>query len=89
MGSQFLLGWLSIMSTAEVIETGSGQAVQIPDEFRFHTNRVQIRRQGDAVILEPLKPTSWPDGFFDAIHIEDPLFARPDQGAVPPVPSLD
>jgi virulence-associated protein VagC len=77
------------MKTAVVIETTNGQAVQIPDEFRFQTDRVGVRRQGDAVVLEPLKPATWPDGFFDAIYIDDPAFARADQGVMPTVPTLD
>jgi len=77
------------MKTAEVVETNKGQAIQLPDEFRFHTSRVSVRRQGDAVVLEPLKPDRWPDGFFEAIHIDDPAFVRPDQGPMPPAPTLD
>jgi virulence-associated protein VagC len=77
------------MKTAEVIETESGQAVRIPDEFRFATPQVGIRRQGDAVILEPVKPASWPEDFFRAIRIDDPAFRRPEQGPLPPAPSLE
>jgi hypothetical protein len=50
---------------------------------------VSIRREGDAVILEPVKPAHWPEHFFEDIHIDDPGFARPPQGAIPPVPLLD
>ncbi len=50
------------MKTAEVMETSKGQVVQLPDEFRFRTNRVWIRRQGDGVLLEPIKPAQWPEG---------------------------
>jgi virulence-associated protein VagC len=74
------------MKTAETIETSDGQAVRLPDDFRFHTKRVAIRRQGDAVILEPLKPATWPTNFFHAIHIDDPGFTRPDQGTMPASP---
>jgi virulence-associated protein VagC len=76
------------MSTAEVIETPNGQAICLPDEFRFRTQWVSIRRQGDGVVVEPLKTGSWPPGFFDAIRLEDPAFKRPDQGPMPPVPRL-
>jgi virulence-associated protein VagC len=77
------------MKTAQVIETDNGQVVLLPDEFRLHANQVGIRRQGDGIVLEPLKAARWPDGFFDAIAVDDPAFARPDQGATPPVPSFD
>jgi virulence-associated protein VagC len=77
------------MKTAEIIETSEGQAVCLRDEFRFDATRVSIRRQGEAVILEPLRPTKWPDGFFDQIRIDDPAFDRPPQGETPPSPSFD
>lgn len=32
---------------------------------------------------------AWPDGFFDAIRIEDAAFARPPQGSVPEIRPLD
>ena len=76
------------MKTAERIETDSGQAVRLPDEFRFNTDRVTIRREGDAVVLEAPKRTTWPDGFFGAIVIHDPAFERPAQGSMPPAPRL-
>src|SRR5262249_53790721 len=80
---------LNLMKTAEVIETSQGQAVRLPDEFRFPVPIVSIRREGEAVILEPLKPSTWPEGFFDAIRIDDPAFTRPSQGSMPPAPLLD
>ena len=76
------------MKTAEIVETKNGQAVRLPEEFRFKTDTVSIRRSGDAVILEPVKPAVWPPGFFEAIHIDDPAFCRPEQGATPPAPRL-
>ena len=71
------------MSTAEVVEIGGGQAVELPEGFRFDTDTVSIRREGEAVILEPVKSRCWPDGFFEAIRIDDPKFVRPDQGQTP------
>jgi len=66
-----------------------GQVVRLPDEFRFGTPSVSIRKAGDAVILEPLKAATWPSGFFEDIRIDDPLFARPAQGQTPPAPVLN
>lgn len=77
------------MKTAEIVEMAEGQVVRLPDEFRFESPVVSIRRQGQAVILEPLKDQTWPECFFEAIRIEDPRFARPEQGLTPPAPSLD
>jgi virulence-associated protein VagC len=58
-------------------------------EFQFDTPTVSIRRQGDAVILEPVKSTQWPDHFFESIRIDDPGFVRPDQGSMPPAPAFE
>jgi virulence-associated protein VagC len=77
------------MTTAEVIETPNGQAIRLPEEFRFRTQWVSVRRQGDGVVVEPIKAESWPTGFFDAIRIDDPAFKRPEQGPLPSVPRLD
>jgi len=77
------------MQTVKILETSTGQAVPLPAEFRFGTPTVSIRRQGDAVILEPVRPDQWPNHFFEDIHIGDPGFARPDQGSTPSAPMLD
>jgi antitoxin VapB len=79
---------VSATITAEVLQTSQGQTIRLPDEFRFETPRVSIRREGEAVILEPLKSSHWPEGFFDAIRVDDPAFVRPPQGLTPPAPSL-
>ena len=46
------------METAKLFWTGRSQAVRLPKEFRFEGAVVRIRRQGDAVILEPV-PEDW------------------------------
>jgi virulence-associated protein VagC len=74
---------------AEVVETSDGQTIRIPNEFRFATDIVSIRKDGDAVILEPAKPSQWPKNFFEQIRIDDPAFVRPDQGSLPPAPTLE
>jgi antitoxin VapB len=78
-----------VMKTAELIVIEGSQAVKLPDEFRFPGKSVAVRREGEAVILEPMKPTTWPQGFFESIRIDDPTFVRPEQGEMPPVPPLD
>jgi antitoxin VapB len=42
------------MGTAKIFWSGRSQAVRLPKEFRFDTDEVRIRRQGAAVILEPV-----------------------------------
>jgi len=77
------------MKTTEVISIGDRQAVALPEEFRFSDATVSIRKEGQAVILEPVKTDTWPAGFFDDIRIDDPTFARPQQGETPPAPSIE
>ena len=75
--------------TAKVFMNGRSQAVRLPKEFRFEGNEVAIRREGESVILEPVKPRRWPPGFFDAIAIADPAFVRPPRGEAPPIRDLN
>ena len=76
------------MKTAEVIDLHGEQAVKLPNEFRFAATSVTIRKAGNAVILEPIKATEWPAGFFEEIEISDPAWERPEQGSTPPAPTL-
>lgn len=41
-------------TTAKLFMTGKSQAVRLPKEFRFEGQKVRIRREGNAVVLEPL-----------------------------------
>jgi hypothetical protein len=52
------------VATAKLFSNGRSQAVRLPKEFRFQGNEVSVRREGDAVILEPLKPLAWPRGYW-------------------------
>lgn len=52
------------MATAKLFRNGRSQAVRLPREFRFEGTEVSVRREGDAVILEPLRPRAWPDGYW-------------------------
>ena len=52
------------MATAKLFRNGRSQAVRLPKEFRFEGGEVSVRREGDAVILEPLKPRAWPKGYW-------------------------
>jgi virulence-associated protein VagC len=77
------------MAIAEIVQVDGSQLVKLPREFHVQGDTVSIRRQGEALILEPAKPSTWPAGFFDRVLIEDPSFTRQPQGAVPPAPKLD
>ena len=77
------------MKRARIFTNGGSQAVRLPKEFRFDAEEVSIRREGSAVVLEPIQKRRWPRGFFKRICIDDPAFERPEQGEIPPSPSLD
>lgn len=40
--------------TAKLFRNGNSQAVRLPQEFRFPGDEVRIRKEGDAVVLEPV-----------------------------------
>ena len=41
------------METAKLFQNGKSQAVRLPKEFRFDSDRVYIKRLGNAVVLLP------------------------------------
>ncbi|HYV42050.1 MAG TPA: AbrB/MazE/SpoVT family DNA-binding domain-containing protein [Thermoanaerobaculia bacterium] len=53
---------------ARVFWTGRSQAVRLPKEMRFSTTEVTVRREGRAIILEPLEvkrdAKGWPLDFW-------------------------
>lgn len=73
------------MDTAKLFWSGRSQAVRLPKEFRFEGEQVRIRRQGRAVVLEPIaEGWDWLDrmianGPFD----EDFAQAATEQPAMP------
>lgn len=48
-----------VSDTATVFTHGDGQAVRLPDGYRFDTDEVSIRREGDEIILRA-KPRDRP-----------------------------
>lgn len=63
---------------AKVFWTGRSQAVRLPKEFRFQTQTVLVRREGDALILEPAR--DWPRGYVESFAGVPEDFERPAQG---------
>jgi len=53
---------------AKLFRNGRSQAVRLPLEFRFAGDEVSIRRDGDAVILEPVKRDAWPRGYWERLR---------------------
>ena len=76
------------METATVTLEGERQTVRLPKGYRLPTPTVSVRHEGEAVVLEPMKSNTWPEKFFDSIHITDDTFVRPGQGQSPPVKHL-
>ena len=75
------------METASDTDEGGRQMVRLPKSIHLPPT-VVVRREGEAVVLEPPGPKAWPAGFFDSIGITDPAFERPAQGQPPPVKAL-
>lgn len=63
---------------AKVFWTGRSQAVRLPKELRFKGDTVLVRREGDAVILEPAD--DWPEGYVESFSGIPARFQRPPQG---------
>jgi antitoxin VapB len=76
------------MTTAKLFMNGRSQAVRLPKELRFAGREVMVRKDGERVILEPVKPDKWPEGFFEKIRITDPKFKRAPQPKSPPAKKL-
>ena len=70
---------------AKLFWNGRSQAVRLPKEFRFEGDEVEIRREGSAVILEPIAKSKWPEGFIEGILANAHLFA--DLEVPPPLPA--
>ena len=77
------------MDIAEVINVAGSQAVKLPLGYHLHSPEVTIRREGDSLILAPIRLNEWPADFFESIRISDECFARPEQGQMPSPPTLD
>jgi antitoxin VapB len=71
------------METAKIFWSGRSQAVRLPKQYRFNTDEVRIRQQGDALILEPIvRDWKWLDaitGPVDTDFIEAASEEPPDQ----------
>jgi virulence-associated protein VagC len=63
---------------AKVFWTDRSQAVRLLKEFRFAGDTVMVRREGDAVILEPAD--DWPQGYVVSFAGVPTSFERPPQG---------
>jgi antitoxin VapB len=77
------------METAKIFQNGKSQAVRLPKEFRFNSDRVYIKRVGNAVVLLPYQSPwgslldsldQFPDDFMQE-RVQPPLEKREDMSA--------
>src|SRR5947207_1210079 len=65
-------------STARVFWSGRSQAVRLPKEFQLDTTEVLIQREGDRIVLSPIRPVldeyGWPKGFWSSLSKVDEDF---------------
>jgi antitoxin VapB len=57
---------------ASIFRNGANQAVRLPQELRFPTDvkEVRIRRQGDGLLISPVKP-NWSSFFAMQVEVPD------------------
>jgi len=56
------------IARAKLFWNGRSQAVRLPRAFRFEGDEVSVRREGDAVILEPVRKRDWPPEYWDRLR---------------------
>ncbi|HEX7476858.1 MAG TPA: type II toxin-antitoxin system VapB family antitoxin [Polyangiales bacterium] len=65
---------------AKVFWSGRSQAVRLPKQYRFAGESVVIRRQGNALIIEPVD--AWPEDYVESFRGIGDDFVRPPQGTL-------
>lgn len=83
-----------VADTARLFAHGGSQAVRLPKAYRFEGGEVLIRREGEAVILEPVRKRATTQAELDAMWARiaalddaaDPFPEPPPQGIDPITP---
>jgi len=69
-------------ATAKVFWSGGSQAVRLPKAMRLRASEVTVRRQGSALILEPVSEGDDWSGFWDRLQrLEAPIRRWPTRAA--------
>jgi antitoxin VapB len=70
------------MPYARIFQSGNGQVVRLPKEFRFHADRVEIYRRGDELVMReaPINATA----IFDALVSMPTDFMKEGREDTPP-----
>ncbi|QTR54487.1 type II toxin-antitoxin system antitoxin VapB [Thiothrix unzii] len=63
------------MQTAKIFQNGRSQAIRLPKAFRLSGTEVRISREGNRIILEPLKQ-SWDDWLLAIEQFSDDFMAQ-------------
>lgn len=66
------------METAKLFQNGKSQAVRLPKEFRFGSDRVYIKRVGNAVVLLPYQ-ASWDTLLESLTHFSADFMSKREQ----------
>ncbi len=53
-----------LTARAKLFTNGRSQAVRLPKQFRFLGREVSVRKEGAAVVLEPVAKSQWPAGYW-------------------------
>jgi antitoxin VapB len=73
---------------ATILRNGTSQAVRIPAALRLDCDQVTIRREGAALVIEPVGADGWPAGYVAAIEAGSTLVRAP-QPTMPSIRRLD
>ena len=79
-------------ATAKLFTHGGSQAVRLPKAFRFEGREVSIRKEGEAVILEPVSREQTLDEFWaelDALRDGEEPFPYPEPQPIAGEPDFD
>jgi len=69
----------SVSRRASIFRNGANQAVRLPQELRFsdEVKEVRIRKQGDALLISPIKP-NWATFFSLVIDVPEDFLEQRD-----------
>jgi antitoxin VapB len=68
-----------VSKTASLFRDGANQAVRLPQELRFpaEVKEVRIRKQGDGLLISPVK-RDWPSFFAMQVDVPDDFLENRD-----------
>ncbi|MGH8208055.1 MAG: type II toxin-antitoxin system VapB family antitoxin [Steroidobacteraceae bacterium] len=72
----------SVSRRASIFRNGANQAVRLPQELRFpeDVKEVRIRKQGDSLLISPVRP-DWASFFSMEMDVPDDFLERRDDSA--------